>query len=183
MNRQMLVLALLALATSGLTAAQTQTSVSKGAIVTETAVIVAIDSTNRLLSLKGEDGTVETIMAGPDVQRFSELKVGDKVTFKFFESVVYAIQQPGAKPPAAEESSVTRSAGPKPGGTMAQRLTAVVTVQAIDAAIPSITIKAEDGSVMSFKVEDKSNLTGVKVGDKVQVTYTRALAISVESPK
>ena len=36
---------------------------------------------------------------------------------------------------------------------------------------------------MSFKVEDKANLAGVKVGDKVQVTYSQALAISVESPK
>ena len=36
---------------------------------------------------------------------------------------------------------------------------------------------------MSVKVEDPKNLAGVKVGDKVQVTYTQALAVSVESPK
>ena len=59
----------------------------------------------------------------------------------------------------------------------------MVTIQAIDAKIPSVTIKAEDGSVMSFRIEDPKNLTGVKVGDKVQITYTRALAIGVEAPK
>jgi Cu/Ag efflux protein CusF len=33
---------------------------------------------------------------------------------------------------------------------------------------------------MSFKVENPKNLEGVKVGDKVQITYTQALAISVK---
>ena len=73
--------------------------------------------------------------------------------------------------------------GPRPGGTLSAQLTAVVTVEAIDAKIPSVTIKTGDGNTMSFKVEDPKNLTGVKVGDRVQVTYTRALAISVEAPK
>ncbi len=76
-----------------------------------------------------------------------------------------------------------RAGGAKPGGKMTQTMTAVVTVTAIDMAVPSVTIKTEKGETMSFKVEDKANLTGVKVGDKVQVTYTQALAISVEAPK
>jgi Cu/Ag efflux protein CusF len=49
--------------------------------------------------------------------------------------------------------------------------------------VPSATIKFGDGRVMSFRVEDPKNLAGYKVGDKVDVTYTQALAISVEPPK
>src|SRR5512137_2288293 len=79
--------------------AAAQKPVSDAAVMTETAVIVAIDSTNRMITLKGEDGLTETIYAGPEVKRFNELKVGDKVTFRYYESVVYAIQQPGSKPP------------------------------------------------------------------------------------
>ena len=33
---------------------------------------------------------------------------------------------------------------------------------------------------MSFKVQDAKNLTGYKVGDTVEITYTQALAISVK---
>jgi Cu/Ag efflux protein CusF len=183
MTRWILSICLVTLAAVSAANAQAPASVGKTAIVTETAVIVAIDSTNRLVTLKAENGNTETIYAGPEVQRFNELKVGDKVTFKFQESVVYAIQQPGAKPPDPEKVGITRSSGAKPGGTMSQQLTTVVTVQAIDMNIPSITIKTEKGETMSFKVEDKTNLKGVKVGDKVQVSYTRALAISVEAPK
>jgi Cu/Ag efflux protein CusF len=183
MTRRILFACLLVLALAAAASAQPPASVTKSAVVTETATIVAIDATNRLISLKGEDGIVETIVAGPDVQRFSELKVGDKVTFKYYESVVYAIQKPGATPPSPEKIAVERAGGAKPGGKMTQTMTAVVTVTAIDAAVPSVTIKTEKGETMSFKVEDKANLTGVKVGDKVQVTYTQALAISVEAPK
>ena len=184
MTRRVLVVCLLALAAAGAYShAVAQTPVTQGAAITETATIVAIDSTNRLLTLKDKDGITDTIVAGPEVKRFNELKVGDIVTFRYYESVVYAIQKPGDKAPAPVAGGIVRSTGPKPGGTLSEQLTAVVTIQAIDAKIPSVTIKTEDGNTMSFKVEDPKNLAGFKAGDKVQITYTRALAISVETPK
>ena len=36
---------------------------------------------------------------------------------------------------------------------------------------------------MSFKVENAKNLEGYKVGDKIEVTYTQALAVSVTPGK
>jgi Cu/Ag efflux protein CusF len=36
---------------------------------------------------------------------------------------------------------------------------------------------------MSAKVEDKKNIEGLKVGDKVTVTFTEALMITVDSAK
>jgi hypothetical protein len=184
MTRRVLIVCLLAFAAAGVfTNALAQKPVTQGAAITETATIVAIDSTNRLITLKDKDGITDTIVAGPDVKRFSELKVGDVVTFRYYESIVYAIQKPGDKAPVPASGGLVRSAGPKPGGTISEQQTAVVTIQAIDANVPSVTIKAEDGSVMSFKVEDPKNLKDFKAGDKVQITYTRALAISVEAPK
>ena len=47
----------------------------------------------------------------------------------------------------------------------------------------TVTIKGADGATSSFKVEDKKNLEGFKVGDRVQITYTQAYAISVEPGK
>jgi hypothetical protein len=63
---------------------------------------------------------------------------------------------------------------------IAKRESAVVTVLAIDHAVPSVTIQNQDGSKASFKVENPKNLDGVKVGDKVQITYSQALAVSVK---
>ena len=61
-------------------------------------------------------------------------------------------------------------------------MTAVVTLDAIDPKVPSVTVSTENGHKMSFKVENAKNLEGYKVGDKVEVTYTQALAVSVTTP-
>ena len=164
-------------------AASAQKSVTQSAAVTETFTIVAIDQTNRIVTLKDKDGLTDSIFAGPEVKRLNELKVGDKVTFRYYESVVYRIQKPGsAAAPAGGQAGIVRNTGPRPGGTISQQLTATVTLTAIDLKVPSVTIKTDDGGVSSFKVEDVKNLEGVKVGDRVQITYTQALAVSVEPP-
>lgn len=79
--------------------------------------------------------------------------------------------------------SVTRTPGTRPGGTVAQQMTATVTIEAIDASIPSVTVKTANGRRTSFRVENKKNIEGYKAGDTVELTYTQALAVSVEPPK
>ena len=118
------------------------------------------------------------------MRRFSELKVGDKVTFRYQESAVVQVRKPGDVTPASSATQgITRSAGAKPGGTMAQQVTASVTVEAIDAAVPSITVKTDDGRHVTYHVEDKKNLEGVKAGDRLDITLTRALMVSVADGK
>jgi hypothetical protein len=62
-------------------------------------------------------------------------------------------------------------------------MTAVVTINAIDAKVPSVTITTKDGQEMAFKVENSKNLEGFKVGDQVEIAYTQALAINVAPAK
>jgi Cu/Ag efflux protein CusF len=58
-----------------------------------------------------------------------------------------------------------------------------VTVKAIDMAAPSVTVTTPDGRTVTRKVEDKKNIENLKVGDQVDITYTRALITSVERAK
>jgi len=160
-----------------------QKAVSVADVVTATFTIEAIDGTSRIVTLKDTDGTLEDVYCGPEVQRFDALKVGDRVTFRYYETVVSMLRRPGAPGRAPESGGITRTPGTRPGGTMAQQFTATVTLQAIDAKVPSVTVKTDDGRVMSFRVQDARNLQGYKVGDKVEVTYTQALAVSVEPAK
>ena len=168
---------------SSLALAQGAKPVTQGEMVSTTSVITAIDSRNRLVTLKNADGTTDVIYCGPEVQRFDALKVGDKVTFRYHESVVYNISKAADAAPTVSLPQIVRSAGGKPGATISQQATAVVTVAAIDPKIPSVTISTSDGNKMSFKVENKKNIEGLKAGDKVQITYTQAFAITVETPK
>ncbi len=162
--------------------ARAQKPVSQTDAVEMTATIEAIDHTSRMVTLKDKDGEEETIYCGPEVKRFDELKVGDTVSFKYYESVAYTIRKPGQPSglPKTDEPKVVRGTGPKPGATIAKQQTATVTVDAIDPKVPSITVTTDEGHKASFKVQDKKNLEGVKVGDKVEVTYTQAVMISVK---
>ncbi|RPH61362.1 MAG: hypothetical protein EHM89_07370 [Acidobacteria bacterium] len=159
-----------------------QKTVTQGAEISETVTIEAIDYKARLVTLKDSDGFSDTVYAGPEVKRFNELKVGDKVTFRYYESVVYQIRKPGAQAAAkpTETAGIVRSEGAKPGATVSQQKNATVTIDAVDMAVPSVSIRTDDGRKMSFRVDNKKNLEGVKAGDRVEITYTQALAISVQ---
>jgi Cu/Ag efflux protein CusF len=187
MNRSRIVQAPIVAAVVGLLTAvvpaAAQKPVTQGEAITKTFVIDAIDHSTRLVTLRDTDGNIEMILAGPEVERFNALKVGDKVTFRYYESVVYQIRKPGAGAGApASGAAVTRTPGDRPAGTISQQMTAVVTVNAVDPKVPSVTVTTAEGRKMSFKVENPKNLEGVKAGDKVEVTYTQALAISVTPP-
>jgi Cu/Ag efflux protein CusF len=158
-----------------------QKAVTQGDMVELKAKIVAIDRDTRRITLEDESGKVEEVYVGPEVKRFDELKVGDQLTFRVYESVVSRIRKPGeTSPSVSSEPTITRGTGPKPSGTIAQQMSATVTIIEIDTALPSVTVETADGRTMSFKVADKKNLEGVKVGDRVEITYTVALVIAVE---
>ena len=147
-----------------------QRAVSQADVVEMTAEIVAIDKDARMVTLEDEDGEIEEVFCGPEVKRFDELKVGDKVTFRYYESIVSQIRKPGQAAAAASagtgDPKVVRGTGNRPGATASRQET--------------ITVLSEDGRTLDFKVEDPKNLTGVKVGDKVDITYTAAVMITVK---
>jgi Cu/Ag efflux protein CusF len=159
-------------------AAQAQVKMAQAAEVTAT--VEAIDHTHRTVTLKGPEGVVE-LAVGPEVKRFNELKVGDKITFTYVESVLAEIKKAGdPSKPASGEPVIERGTGAKPSGTVTQTQKATVTIEAIDANVPSVKVKTADGHSISFKVQDKAKLAGLKVGDKVDITYTEALMMSVK---
>ena len=149
---------------------------------TSKATIEAIDHDARLVTLKGKDDTYETLYVGPQIKRFDELQVGQTVTFKYTEAVVYELRRAGEPAPASSSSGekVESHATAKPSGTITNRETATVTVKAADAKTGALTIQTEDGHQMSMLVKDKNKLKNVHPGDKIVITYTDALAVSVE---
>jgi len=175
------LIALLCLAAAPLAGQQ---KVEQAGNISKSATIVAINHDKRMVTLKDANGNVEDFHAGPEITRFNELKVGDSVTFSYHAAVVYQVIKPGTKAaPVQSGESVVRGQGPKPSGAVTQQRQATVTVEAIDPAVPSIKVRTADGHAMSAQVEDKKNLEGLKVGDKVTVTFTEALMVMVEAPK
>jgi hypothetical protein len=171
----------LALALASGAAAQVKTV--PGDTMTVSGTVEAIDHTSRVLTLKGEAGELITIDVSPAVKRFSEIKVGDKITARYYDNVTVRLKQPGEASVNKETAAMTPGKGAKPGATVATQRTMTAVVDAIDPTVPSISFKGPQGWKYSRRVHDKNVLTQVKVGDRVDFTWTDAVIVSFSTPK
>jgi hypothetical protein len=163
--------------------AMAQTKTVSAEMRTETATVEAIEASTRTVTLKKPDGTFVTTVAGPDIKRFEEIKVGDKVNARYYETVVVRLQRPGEPEVDSKSKATTPSEQVLPGGTRAKQRTITATIAAIDMNTPSITFTGPNGWKYSSKVQDKEALAKVKVGDKVDIIWTEAVLVSVEPGK
>jgi Cu/Ag efflux protein CusF len=175
----------LACAAGGATAAFAADAAPKGetmvASVEVTAVVTAIDQKTREVTLKKEDGTEVTFVAGEDVKNLAQVKPGDVLHVVYGEALAYEVKKGGTT--AAPVTAVAGGAaelGQKPEGALARQTTATVIITAIDPQAPSVTFKGHSGEVRTIKVLHPEKLEGVSVGDAVELTYTEAVAIKVE---
>jgi hypothetical protein len=164
--------------TSAVASAQSKTLT--GEVKTVEATVEAIEAASRVLVLKKPDGTFERVRVPAGAERFSSIKVGDKLKARYYETVVLRLQAPGEAPKNTDSAGLTAAPGSRPAGTIAEQRTITATITAIDRKVPSITFSGPDGWKYSSKVEDKKALDKVKVGDKVDITWTEAMLVSFE---
>lgn len=169
---------------AGLTMAQAQEPVQKANMVKISATIQAIDQTTRTITLRDDKGNEDSFAVSDAVKRFNELKVGQKVNITYYESIVFQVLKPGEKGSGTSvEAALNRAKSALPAGTVAVQDKATVTVKAVDMAVPSITVTTADGRTVSRKIENKKYLEGVKAGDRIDITFTRALVTEVQAAK
>lgn len=166
---------------SGTITAQSKTI--QGDSVTKTVTVEAVEQSTRTMTVKDEDGFYETIQVPPEVKRFSEVKVGDKITARYYENVVIRLKRPGEAAVDVDSAALTRGEGKTPVGTAATQRTITVTVTAMDPKKMSVTVKGPNAYTYSRKVADKKTFDQLKVGDQLDMTWTEALLISVDPSK
>ena len=76
-----------------LAAAQSKTL--PGEMVTRKAKVEAIESASRTLNLRLEDGTLETLIVADDVKTFPQIKVGDTIEAKYYDTITFRKKEPG----------------------------------------------------------------------------------------
>jgi DNA-binding beta-propeller fold protein YncE len=170
-------------ATKGAAPAE-QPKVVKERVAVMTATVQAIDLNTRMVTLKGPKGEVRTIKVGEEAVNLPQVKVGDLVTVKFYESLAVEVIKPDTVSASGEKTAIVRAKpGEMPAGMAARQTTVTATVTVIDKKKGTLTLKGPDGNKVVAKAEDPKNLDKVKVGDEFLITYTEALAISVEKAK
>ena len=161
--------------------AQTRTITGETKLVQGT--VEAIDHSQRVVTIKDSKGKFVTIDVPEGTQRFQAIKVGDKVSIRYFDNVTLRLKAPGEPAVDTSSAAATPVAGDKPAGTLAKQRTITATIQEIDPKVPSVTFVGPNGWKYSRRVSDKKILEKVKVGDRVDFTWTEAMLVDVQSPK
>ncbi len=159
-----------------------QSKTIEGERTTTTATVEAIEKASRSVTLRNEKGELHTVNVASDIKAFDDLKIGDTVNATYYENIVLRVKQPG-EPDVDTTSAGANKADGKPAGTAAVQRTITATIDNIDPAVPSISFKGPNGWNYSSKVHDKKALQQVKVGDRVDITWTTAMLVSVSPAK
>jgi len=135
-----------------------------------------------MVTLKGPEGNAITFKASDEVRNLAQVQVGDEVKFAFYESLaVRVLGKEEAFPPAGESAAMSRAKpGEKPAGVVGTETSVNATITAIDMQAKTATLKGEDGKSVTVTPRDPKNLEKVKVGDRLVITYTEAVAVKVE---
>jgi ribosomal protein S1 len=151
---------------------------------TVTATVLSVNQKTREVTVKMQDGQTHSFIASDDVKNLAQVKKGDIITAVYTEAIAYEVKEHGTTGVTSSSAAATAKPGEKPAAAMAQQTTVTVIITAIDPNAPTVTFMGPRGNKETIKVRDPKNLVGVKVGDKVDITYTESLAIKVdEAPK
>ena len=150
--------------------------------VTVEATVKAVDHKTRMVTVESEGDTME-IKASPKIKRLDEIKKGDAVVLTYHKSLAMSI----VPEPAAAQTAVamTEAAGraPKtqsPAGAAVNQIEAIVEITAIDKEAQTVSVKGPEGNVVTVQARHPENLEKIKVGDKVHIVYTEAVAVAIE---
>jgi hypothetical protein len=152
--------------------------------VTATAMVDAIDTTKRKLTLKWPDGKTKTLKVGKEVRNFDQIKVGDQVKTTFVEELAVFLKKSDAPPSEGEIETVALAPkGAKPGVIVADTQVITAKIEAVNYKNRTVTLKGPEGNTKTLKVGNNvKNFKEVKKGDDVSVRFTEALAIIVVTP-
>jgi hypothetical protein len=144
------------------------------------ATITAIDAATRAITLKGPRGKEITVMAGPEVKNFAQMKVGDQVNVEYVEALTLELKKGGGKAVARTEQAGAARAKPgeRPAGLVGRTVTIVADVVDVNAATQTVTLRGPERTV-ELKVRDPEQFKLVAKGDQVEATYSEAVAIEV----
>jgi len=152
--------------------------------VEASAKVVAIDKSTRTITLRDAKGRSFDVVAGDEIKRFDEVKLGDLVVVRYVQALTLQLMKTKAKAGTGglqeREAAVRAPAGERPGGAVGREVTAVLDVLAVDPKKMTITVKGPRGNVVDLQVQNPDQFKVVKKGDQIEAVYREAAAISLE---
>lgn len=149
--------------------------------VTASVLVTDIDKATRILTLKNSRDKEFSIVAGPEVRNFDQLKPGDSVHVEFLRSLALSLTKANSTDDISENYLEEYAPpGAVPAHATIRKLSAIAEVVAVDRPGNTITIQGPAGRIVQLDVKNPDHFKVVKVGSRVHVEYTEAVALSVE---
>lgn len=152
-------------------------------LIETTATVEAVDQSSRYVTLKGPEGNLILVRAGDRVANLDQVKPGDAINVKYYRSVaIDVVAHEGDESAPERQRSVSVEEGATPG-TAARQMRSIVEILDVDPYKKTIHFRDPEGRVREVSVKDPSLrhlLDELKQGDTVLVTFTDALAVSLE---
>lgn len=138
--------------------------------------VKSVDVAARLLTVKLPRGEV-TYRVDPKVQNLGELTVGQPVTVDYVVALALTLKRGG--PAMREQVESEAQARAVESGQILRGATVVTRVVSVDRDTQTVRLKGPQGRVEEFRVQDKADLVGVRVGDRVVAVLYEAVAVGV----
>jgi hypothetical protein len=154
-------------------------------LIEVTATVEDVDYASRLVVIKGPEGTMNAIVAGPQVKNLEQVEPGDQIKIAYYQSVAVDLMKPGEEPSSGTqfaEGTATAELGEKPAGVAVRQVRRTVEIISVDPYKKTISFRGPEMRLREVYVDTpklRHYLDELKDGDTVEVVYTDALAIAV----
>ena len=134
------------------------------------------------MTLRGPEGNTSSFVASEEARNLDQVSVGDVVMAEYEQSLsIEVFANDGSEPGAGEVLAAGRSElGEMPGMAAVDATVVTATVEEINLENNTFKLKGPSGEINEYVAQDPENLKKAEVGDLVVITYTEAVAISVE---
>jgi hypothetical protein len=146
-----------------------------------TTVVDAIDREARTITLKGPEGGTRTIQMMEDSNNIDQIVVGDTVNVEYVQHMsIEVMANDGMEPGTGTMAAVARNAeGETPAGMVMETTVTTATVEDINIEANTFKLKWPGGEIKEYEAQNPENLKKSEVGDLVVITYTEAIALSL----
>jgi len=148
--------------------------------VTVAGTVETIDQGRRAVNIKTADGKFVAVDVPASATRFNELKVGDKLKVTYNNNVYARLKPAGEAAVDSADTASNMGKDVKPGGVAAMVRTMTATVSEVDKSSSSMTFVGPNGWKYSRRIVDPAVFDQVKVGDKVDITWSTDVTYTVQ---
>lgn len=146
-----------------------------------TATVTGINAAARELTLVTPEGTKFTVVASPRLERFHQIRIGDRFKATSTSEVIIRMAKPGETiTEGTLESSPFASSGASLGAKSRETHQFTGFVTAIDQAQRTATLRLSDGSFTTVPVRSDIDLSKRSIGERVVVRAIESMVVRLE---